>query len=389
MKRIQFLIAICVMAMSQIPAFAQKIDEERMKRDIEVAENVLQTLIKQEVNQQRIFGMEIKGSYLPGYGVTFKLPTDYSAPFIISIGGAENAFVWDRNRSTYSYTTTIRRDEEDADDDETDKEYKLKNKSKEKKQIDLDSLKNDYNQKLIKASKDFILDYGDFISQLGANEKIIVTNKGEHNRGWYLNNNKRTHLSIEASKADITAFRQGKISREQALAKISVVNTESINAKQPDLELITSIINRLYSPDLSKTYFTENDIYYELLKDYGVIYYMQVYSAYRNERNHFNMPTVALNDVDQTTRDKKITELYPRFEKELKENILEYGRTIKSIKDDELVVFNITLTKCKNCGIPSTLEVSVKNGVLKDFGAGKIDKAAALSKFTVKKGPNQ
>ena len=60
-----------------------------------------------------------------------------------------------------------------------------------------------------------------------------------------------------------------------------------------------------------------------------------------------------------------------------------------SLKDDELVVFNITLTKCKGCAFPSTLELSIKSGVLKDYGAGKIDKNTALSKFSVKKGPNQ
>ncbi|MBT1705658.1 hypothetical protein [Chryseosolibacter indicus] len=391
MKTIRTLIGVCLMAVMQVTnTFAQKIDEERMKRDIEVAENVLQTLIKQEVNQQRgFFGMDIKGSYLPGYGVTFKLPPDFAAPFVISIGEAETAFNWDR-RDGYSYTVTTRDDGDDEDNQSDDESaYKLKNKTKEKKQLNADSVKSEYNQKLIKAAKDFIIDYGDFISQLGANEKIVVTNRGDHNRGWYLSNSKRTHLSVEGSKSDIQAFKQGKISREQALSKITVVNTESVNTKQPDLELLTSIINRLYSPDLSKTYFTENDIYYEVLKDYGVVYYMQVYSAYRNDRNRFSMPTVALNDVDQATRDKKITEVYPKFEQELKENILEYGRTIKSLKDDELVVFNVTLTKCKGCGIPSTLEVSVKSSVLKDFGAGKIEKGSALNKFSVKKGANQ
>src|SRR5688572_24956881 len=65
---------------------AQKIDDERMRRDIEVAENVLSTMIKQEINQQRTFyGMEIRGTYQEGYGVTFRLPGDYSTPMVFSI----------------------------------------------------------------------------------------------------------------------------------------------------------------------------------------------------------------------------------------------------------------------------------------------------------------
>ncbi len=391
MKGIKYLLGVCIAVLIQTHAtFAQKIDEERMKRDIEVAENVLQTLIKQEVNQQRgFFGMEIKGTYLPGYGVTFRLPSDYNAPFMISIGGADNAVVWDQRNDGYSYTVTTRGDEAEEDESENEKEYKLKNKAKQRRNLDMDSLRDDYNLKLIKAAKDFIVDYGDFISQLPSNEKIVVTNKGDQQRGWYFNNGKRTHLSIEASRADLAAFKQGKLTRDQALAKITVVNTEAIETKQPDIELITSIFSRLYSEDLSKTYFAQGNMYYEVLKDYGVIYYMQVYSSTPNNFDLFNMPTLKLKDVDQATRDKKVTELYPTFEKELKENILEYGRTIKSLKDEEVVVFNVTLTKCKGCGIPSTVELSVKNGVLKDYGSGKIDKNTALTKFSIKKGTNQ
>jgi hypothetical protein len=101
------------------------------------------------------------------------------------------------------------------------------------------------------------------------------------------------------------------------------------------------------------------------------------------------MPTLDLEDLDEETRNKKVIELYPRFEQELKDNILEYGRTLKSLKDEEVLVFNVILTKCRECKIPSTLELSIKSSILRDFGTGKMDKTTALSKFTIKKGPNQ
>ena len=101
------------------------------------------------------------------------------------------------------------------------------------------------------------------------------------------------------------------------------------------------------------------------------------------------MPTLDLENVDKEMRDKKVKELYPVFEKDIKESMLDYGRTLKSLKDDELLVLNIKLTQCESCGIPSTLELSVKNSVLKDFSSGKLTKEAAISKIAVKKGPNQ
>jgi hypothetical protein len=89
--------------------------------------------------------------------------------------------------------------------------------------------------------------------------------------------------------------------------------------------------------------------------------------------------------VDQETRNKKVVELLPKFEQELKENILEYGRTLKSLKDEEVLVFNVRLTDCQGCKIPASLEISIKNNALQQFSTGKLDKNTAMGMFSVKK----
>lgn len=380
-------VAILAMIVHTQAAFAQKIDTEKMQRDIEVAENVLSTLIRQEVTPQgRFFGLEVRGIYQEGYGVTFRLPSDYSAPMFIQ-GRGEGTVIYrdvDALSPAVAYSYTPEADREVRTKNE--KEASLKDKALEKRRMSLDSAREAYNNRLIKAAKDFVVDYSDFLTQLAPNERIVVTNKNE-NRSWYYKENKRKHISIEGLKSDITAFKQGKITRDQALSKLKVVNTEVVDIKEPDLELLTSIIGRLYRTDLAKTYFSsENNIYYERLKDYGVIYYMEVFSSNEPMPGRLTLPTQGMTEVDKETRDKKVTELYPKFEQEIKENILEYGRTLRSLGNDEVLVFNIALTKCKGCGIPSTVELSVKNSVLKEFGAGQIDKNTALSRFTVKKG---
>ena len=101
------------------------------------------------------------------------------------------------------------------------------------------------------------------------------------------------------------------------------------------------------------------------------------------------MPTVSLDEVDQKTRDKKVKELYPLFAKSIKEDMLEYGRTLKSLKDEESLILNIVMTRCRGCEIPATLELTVKNSVLKDYSSGKLTKEAALQKITEKKGADQ
>jgi hypothetical protein len=221
----------------------------------------------------------------------------------------------------------------------------------------------------------------------------MITNRGDGERLWYgafVNASKPSYISVETTKAEITQLKQGKVSRDQFMKNLKVINSVMDDELQPDLELLTSIFNRLYRRDLSKTFFTEENVYYERLKDYGVIYYMEVYSSNQSDFDRrYIMPTIGVEGLSQEERDKKVKELYPQFEKDMKADILEYGRTVKSLKPEEFLVFNIKLTKCQQCGIPSSLELSVQADVLNNYGLGKLTKEAALSKISVKKGSNQ
>jgi hypothetical protein len=390
--KIIYLMMGCWIATSAC-AIAQKVDDERMKRDIEVCENVLGTLIKQQFNNQRtFFQLEVKGSYQAGYGVTFSLPADFTTPIVFTFpNGNDNFFIsgsqpnpGNEPQISYEYNT--------EDDSQNTRTMKLKDREKEKRNVDMDSIRNANNSKVIEAAKTFIADYGDMITQLQPNERIVVTNRGSKPRPWVsqlFNNPKRTVLSIEGLKTDVSQYRLGKITRDAMFGKLKIVNTETVDEVEPDLELLVTMFNRLYSADLSKTFFTENNIYYERLKEFGVIYYMQVFSTTEIGYGRFSMPTVGLYDIDIETRNKKVKEIYPKFEQDLKENILEYGRTIKSLADSEVLVFQVRVTRCPQCGIPSTIEYTVKGDVLRDLNAGKLDRKSALGKVSVKKGADQ
>ncbi|GHM99107.1 hypothetical protein WSM22_05970 [Cytophagales bacterium WSM2-2] len=380
-------------------AYAQnKIDETRMQRDIEVAENILGTLIKQQMGNRMFFPTEVQGSYLPGYGVTFHLPSNYFSNIYIGEAQEIPAVVGDPPTpvtvyGSYSYDNA--RETQNRARKEVETAKRARSRYPKKVSVSSDSANLEYNNKLLQAAKDFVADYSDLITQLQPNEKIVVTNRNEGQDfrvAWAgaFNRNKRSMLSVEGVKSDVNQYRQGKITREQLMGKLKIVNSEVSDELQPDLELLSSIFNRLYSRDLSKTFFCDQNVYYERMKDFGAVYHMQVYASNQIDDNFFyDMPTVNLSDVDQATRDKKVKEMYPEFEKSIKEDFLEYGRTVKSLKDEEVLMLEIQMTRCKGCSIPSTLEFTVKNSVLKDYSSGKITKDAALAKISIKKGADQ
>lgn len=377
MKRVARVMMACVWLIGVIPVWAQtKIDEDRMKRDIEVSENVLSTLIRQQYGKQIFFPMEVHGSYMAGFGVTFRLPGEFFMP---QVAGVDEVMTVDRAPGAVIYRMDSRSRDREAPEPEE--------KAIQKRRISKDSLTKSYYDRMIEASKTFLADYGDLISQMGPDDKILITNRSSGERFWY-GRTKRNYISVQAKKSDITQFRQGKINRDEVMSRFAVMNTETDDELAPDLELLSSIFNRLYREDLSKTYFSDEGVYYEHLKDFGVIYYMKVYSS-REDGDLNNIPTLDLRGLDRKERDEKVASLYPAFEQDMKENMLEYGRTLKSLKQNEQLVFNVELTKCTGCGIPASVELGVTKSVLDDYSTGKLDKSAAVSKISVKKGPKQ
>lgn len=381
MKNRRIIVALTTLMffVAGLAAAQTKIDSERMDRDIQIAENALSTLIKQQFKRRDMW-LETKASYTPGFGVTMRLPGD-NASWIYEFGSGKDR----RAVIAPAGTNVIVVGGEEKD--------------KAKREMSRDSARTAYYSAMIKASKDFLADYGDLISQLAPEEKIMITNRGDGGRYYdYHKAEKRQLVTVEATKGDMTALKQGRITRDQMIAKIKVVNTESTGEVETDLELLSSILGRLYRSDLSKTFYTDENIYYERLKDFGVIYYMQAYSGQEMNRRPNDkpsegkiwlMPTQKLEGLTQQERDKKVTELYPQFEKDLKDNIVEYAQTVKSLKNEEMFVFNVNITKCQGCGIPANLELSIKTDNIRKVAAGGMSKADAVASMNVKKGQAQ
>lgn len=397
-RAVRIMVMMGLMVFIAAGASAQgKVDEDRMQRDLEVTENILSTLIKQKFEKRSFFPVEIQGEYREGHGVTYRLPYEFNGPMVWGMGS--DMAILDGRSFSYSFEFPNGEQAELArvlDEDQRVKTETIRGTGRSKtppRKVNIDSIRDVTADKIIEACKEFLADYGDLITQLAPNERIMITNRGDGERLWYgafVNASKPSYISIETTKAEVTQLKQGKVSRDQFMKNLKVINSVMDDELQPDLELLTSIFNRLYRRDLSKTFFTEENVYYERLKDYGVIYYMEVYSSNQSDFDRkYIMPTIGMEGLSQEDRDKKVKELYPQFEKDMKADILEYGRTVKSLKPEEFLVFNIKLTKCQQCGIPSSLELSVQADVLNNYGLGKLTKEAALNKISVKKGSNQ
>lgn len=428
-------------------AIAQNIDEERMNRDLEIAKNVLATLLKGE-NDVFLGSRSIEGSYVPGYGVIFTIPRHYSTFFVRpprpprvmvapktgeAWGDGESVIIMEEQVKAYAeqaeeiaekqqklaekQTEMLRKQEElsrKQSELSEEEQHKLQEAIGEieinaeqlaaiAKEAEEQALKwqSDYTENLEAAMQKaeqavitFLADYADLIGQLKPEDKILVKQESLNDRlvvGWAGSEeivgigeeDTPGGFAAEVSKKVITDYKSGKLTFEEFKEKVNIKKSEP-KKTSPDLDMFASIFKQYYGPKLSRTFFTESTPRYEILDDFGVIFTIRTYSSYM-EGQYYYMPVVGKEKMSSDERNAKIEELYPLFENDLKSFIVDYGRTIRSLDDEEQLLLKIRMTKCEECSIPKSIDVSVKMSVLKQFDQQKISRDKALAAIEIKK----
>ena len=366
MKRLIFL-AVLGSVLLGFEARSQSVDEDRMNRDIKVAENILSTLINEQRRENTfVFGWDrdVQGTYIPEYGVIFNIK---GGGFVI---GSPEVLV--------DAAIAARDDKEDKDDDE---------------QVIVEELELGNSAKLKEAMTTFLADYGDLIGQLQPDHKIMVSWSRENN-AWTVSGDNmsfglrpgvKRSVTAEVKKTDLNSFRSGKINRKVLVDKIVITENDKDAPVDRDLELFASIFERLLKQDLSDTYYISGSgLIIDRIKEFGVIYNMKVYSSYLDGKRYY-MPTIDDDNLTKDERNKRVEEMYPDFERMIIENLADYSRTLKSLDEDEIVMLKIKLTECEGCKIPEAIDVSLKVKDIIDYNDQKINRDQLISRITLKK----
>lgn len=353
-------------------AFGQ-IDQERMERDLKIAENILGTLSKNDNDRSFFSSRNVESNYVPDYGVIFSLPQTSIVHFSGSKGNRRTVISSGGNDG-YSYAISS-----SSNDDEDE----IKEVSKEEFSEEVDRL-------LKERMTLFLVDYADLIGQLKPSDRIMINVKSNRNHVWLSNDrvsDKNMGQTAEIAKSDLIAFKSGKASRDATIGKIKFTKVD--DKMEKDLELFSSIFSRLYEPDMSSTYYASSrNINYERLENLGAIFSMRVYSSSSDDSGRHTIRTTGERGLTQSERDDKVNAMYPEFERTMKQNMIDYGRTIKSLKPSEMLILKVRLTECDDCEMPRSIELSVKGSVLTDFDSGKMSREKAIDAISIKKTSN-
>jgi len=408
MKKLVLILAVILSCQA---AIAQTIDEERMNRDLEIAKNILATLMKSD-SEMYFEGRNLEADYVEGYGVIFTIPRHFvyfhlpppkiKAPkvkiegigegrAIVITGDDDEESIKEKKRSLEeakeAEIAAIAETEAEMEAEIAEYEEEMKAEMEYWGQNVLEQ-----NKKLEQAMITFLADYADLIGQLKPEDKILINQESPHDmmNGIIWASEDETiespgfaGLSMEVSKKDISNYKSSKISLEEFKNRI-IIKTKEPEKKRADLEMFASIFKQYYNPKLSKTFFTEGTPTYEVLDNFGVIFKIRTYSSYV-EGKLYTMPVMDNDKVDSEERKEIIEKLYPEFEAEIKNFVIDYGRTIRSLEDDDMLVLKIRMTRCDECSIPKSIEVTVKMSVLKQFDQQKLSRDKALAAIDIKK----
>lgn len=391
-------VVICLGVIAISKGKAQSIDNDKMERDLRVAERILSDLMNEDKSGFR-FHVRAEASYVENYGVIFVIPQSF---FTYSIGTAPEVsqyILQERERRLLEEADAIEREERarsGEENDKRDREVRVESEVQDASPVIVkrDS-EVDYDE-LIEAWKIFLVDYSNLISQLSSDQKIMIKLDQAQNTLWSIvgvGTSRSTsqvdalNISAEIKVSDLQSYNSGKISRDAAMGKVEVIKAKPEEIKR-DIRMFSSIVEALYESSVSETYFCNAMPRIERTKGLGVVYNFKFYSSnpssVQGSRTHY-MPTLEKGELSQDERDKIVKEMYPKFENGFVDNLIEYGKTISSLDDNELVIIKADMTTCDGCEIPKSVEFTVQAKVLKDFSAGKISKSNAVKEVKIKK----
>ncbi len=354
---------------------------ERMTRDIEVAENILATLMNQGSNIR--LGNSVEGTYIGGHGVLFTIGGSGIFSYSLSTSGVISG---------------------------QGKTYNLKGQVLDK-EVNPDSLNEVAFTNMKNVMKTFITDYAQLLSQLKPNEKILLRFSPNRLLNRFMvagaaqivfpgsdeeKSDVPKELTAEITKSAIDDYKSGKISQKQLEERIKFSEKTGTAKKDAELELLGSIFNRLYQGDLSNTFHMLGQPNYEKIEGLGAIFDMR-FGAFakgfgKNRIYYFDSGDRVRGFKQEKEEAEKTDEeaeenmeaRYDEFMDSFKESVIEYGRTVKNLTTNELLVFKLDLSSCPDCEIPRKVEVSVKKSVLEDYDSRKISLEQAVEQITVK-----
>uniref|UniRef100_UPI004047667B hypothetical protein n=1 Tax=Roseivirga sp. TaxID=1964215 RepID=UPI004047667B len=339
----------------------------KMDRDIVILQNVLNDLFKGSREGVFYSSRGAKGMYISGKGVFFNINYD-------------------------SYAEVRLLDE-------------LKKKAKDKViEIDQEERTKEREESIKSLSESFLLNYGSILTELKDNEKIIlnvnysdlrgsVFNADEYVKEVYvasignLRSNRRMVSSILAK--DLKDLLSGKLSEEVAKTKIAITNVDEKENQPNDSGIMAGILDDVFQSTFDGTFRKSGRTSWTYFEGFGLMFDMSFSSDKARELRVYYAGQRVEKEQDPKSLEAEKEETKADFEKLIelaKESLVTYGRTLRSVKSDEVIILNMNFSNgFRDTDLPKVVRIQVNKSQIEAFSKGSISLEQLKKEIDIKK----
>lgn len=339
----------------------------KMERDIIILQNVLNDLFN-EGNRIYSSSGAAKGIYVPDKGVIFNIGTSSN----------EYEFLIARElASSQNSNGEAKQDEKES--------AAYKNKETESRFEGL--------------SKEFLVNYGSILSELKAGEKVMLnvnyTNikelKSNENSGLtisggssviYRGGNRvdKKRMVSAIDYATIDSYLSGKSTLQSAESKISQSIVETDAKTSQDAKIMAGILDDLFQSNFDGIYRRSGKTSWTYFEGFGLMYDLNLSARGGAVWSSGNLTVVGSRATATTQEDeakqkeatKEVEEKYDDLIELVKESLITYGRTLRSVKSDEVVILNINFGSAfRKTKVPRAVRLQVTKSQIESFSKGQ------------------
>ena len=385
-----FSIATLTFIIALQPVKAQDVDKNRMQRDINIMENILQEMFKTSweahgnnvrVHSNHLFRLDrdddINGTYVPGYGVIFTIP------------GGPPGFVLSS----------------DADGEGFSYHFQYGDEQQEAKVT---------QQTITNKIVEFLRDYGPTMGQLANGDRVTIIYKANNPRFKLemiqISDKKRMQrqqiptISVVASQDDLQSYRRGDLSSDQFQERVEISTASTQKNQQMDLKVMANIFETAFKETDDKEFHISGSVDYVVLNNFGALFsfniaqgnrFSDLAKAFRGiaenlgsvlDADSAKVKSISINhndDVPDNKLEKEAQQDLDKFITNLKSYIIDYGPTLRSVESDKQVLISITVNATFG-SLPDRIDLQVSKSVLEKINRGSISRNEAIEQIQVR-----
>lgn len=284
------------------------------------------------------------------------------APKLMEITGDSIAFVFKDGLTSYSTNGSI-----------------IFNQNTNQKSAKIqDSLFISKLPRMKKVLEKFLAEYTILLSKLKPEEKIWVTWTIKEDY-WGIDQGRAAcELSSRIVKQDMLDLRAGKLDQAKFTEKIQYSVTRCAErVTNPEVEVFTAILERLYSPNVSQSLVQFGAVQAEVVGGFGYVFKMNFSPARIDSLIEVNPNTYSTQLKVKGIPKEELDQRIKTFKAEFPQQLLEYSRILKGLKAGEILKVDVSIGEYAHLWRSSMegykqLSLTIPQSLIRDYDTGKL-----------------